>query len=348
MAEVALQPAWRLHDPKLAADALALWQRLDAMPPEVAESRAKETSARSRATPASWWASRPSCSIICRSSATGSLSSAAWSIPPIVSKAWPAAWRSTHAICWRNGRRIIPRRRWSAWPPWSKAPNSRLVSRLPVWPASGLTLMGYTENNLQLPHRVVRARRLYRPAAVAAGAHPGGASKDRHGVAQERSRDQGQGDGVVEPAWRRAGRHYGGGTGGPTQRRGVRWRQSRRRCHQERLPNCRSCGVASASSAAWSRRSIARTSPGPQACDPLDPSLRGVVKEQSARESARRGHHHRKSQARGDQQAAGVVFTRDQEWAGPDRAHAARPTDPGCRGSSTHASTRRGHRPVGT
>ena len=283
-------------------------------------------------------ASRRWCSIICRSSVTGSLSSAALSIAHIVSS-WPAAWRSTR-VCGAMGE---------------DQPEEAVVGMATVVESP----INALDAGLALGPHADRVHRTICSSAVwfdhghlvlggAAGAHPGGGSEDRHGVAQERSRDQGQGDGVVEPAWRLAGRHYGGGAGGPTQRRGVRWRQSRRRCHHSAWPNCRSCGVGFGFfrclvTPEHRQRHLAR-----RLAIHCDPSLRGVVKEQSARESARRGHHHRKSQARGDQQAAGVVFTRDQEWAGPDRAHAARPTDPACRGSSTHASTRRGHRPVGT
>jgi hypothetical protein len=169
MAEMLFQPAWRLDDPKIAADALALWRRLDAMPPQVAESRVKEL-----------------CAVAQHGGEVVGVSTVALDHLPqlgyrfglfrclvdpafrqqgvarslaVYSRDLLAGWSKDHPEEAVVGMAAVV-----------ESPTLDELSRLPVWPASGLTLMGYTENNLQIrivwfDHAALGPRRLS-PARV--------------------------------------------------------------------------------------------------------------------------------------------------------------------------------------
>ena len=160
MAEVLLQPAWRLDDPKLAADTLALWQRLDAMPPHVAKDRVSQL-----------------CAVARHGGEVVGVSTVVLDHVPQLGYRF-ALFRCLVDPAHRQQSLAVYTRDMLA--QWSKdhpeeavvgmatvveSPKLDKLCKLPVWPASGLTLMGYTENNLQLrivwfEHAALGPRRL--------------------------------------------------------------------------------------------------------------------------------------------------------------------------------------------
>jgi GNAT superfamily N-acetyltransferase len=167
MAEVLLQPAWRLDDPKLAAETLALWQRLDAMPPHVAEDRVKEL-----------------CAVAYRDGELVGVSTVVLDHLPQLGYRF-GLFRCLVDPAYRQqglARNLTVYSRDSL-AGWSKdhpeeavvgmaavveSPKLDELGKQPVWPASGLTLMGYTQNDLQIrivwfEHAALGLRRL--PAA---------------------------------------------------------------------------------------------------------------------------------------------------------------------------------------
>lgn len=149
MAEVLFEPAWRRDDPKFAADALALWRRLDAVPPQVAEGRVKEL-----------------CAVAQHGGELVGVSTVVLDHLPqlgyrfglfrcLVDPAYRQQGLARSLAVY--SRDLLAR--WSKDHPEEavvgmatvvESPKLDEFGKLPVWPASGLTLMGYTEKDLQI------------------------------------------------------------------------------------------------------------------------------------------------------------------------------------------------------
>lgn len=103
---------WRRADAKVAADVVAFWKRLDVLPAGIApEERAKEL-----------------CTVAYRGGELIGVSTMVLDVLPQL-KARFGFFRCLvapdyAAICWRNGRSAIRRKRCSAWRPSSKAQRS--------------------------------------------------------------------------------------------------------------------------------------------------------------------------------------------------------------------------------
>jgi hypothetical protein len=102
MAEVRFEPAWRRNDPKIAADAIALWQRLGALPANLDPTvRAKELCLAAYCDGELVGIS----TMVLKLCRTVSDSFAASLSPSTVSKTWPASLGSNRGRFWHNGRR---------------------------------------------------------------------------------------------------------------------------------------------------------------------------------------------------------------------------------------------------
>jgi hypothetical protein len=149
MSELTLKPVWRMHNPEVAAQVLALWRRLDAVPPDLAEARIKEL-----------------CAVACQGDQVVGIATVAVDDVPQLGCRF-GFFRCLVDPAHRErdiARRLAVYSRdllaaWSQGNPAEKvmglaavveSPNLEAISKLPVWPASRLTLAGYNDRGNQV------------------------------------------------------------------------------------------------------------------------------------------------------------------------------------------------------
>jgi hypothetical protein len=149
MTEYAISPAWRRNDPDLQSDAIRFWQTENILPPEVRpEARAKEL-----------------CAVAHRGGETAGVATATVDDIPFL-RSRIAMFRCAVGSAHQHGhlatqltvyaRTLLEQ--WSLEHPEENVRGMGLIldanlgekGRLPVWTASGLTLVGYTQQGRQV------------------------------------------------------------------------------------------------------------------------------------------------------------------------------------------------------